>query len=109
MEIIVAKISKGSLFKLLFIGIGLSFFIFFLVCGIASVFGAETVKWKDTSVTGFSGLFLALALWPLFSLFFTSFIWCLVAFGLWLYSFVRPLKLHFIKGLQPGSGRIFGK
>ncbi|EPQ8317641.1 hypothetical protein ACUWOJ_004276, partial [Vibrio vulnificus] len=55
MEITVKKISKRSLFKMLFIGFSLSFFVFFLMCGIASIFGAETVKWEDTPVTGVSG------------------------------------------------------
>ncbi|MBB1465556.1 hypothetical protein H5300_19965 [Vibrio sp. SG41-7] len=95
MEITVKKISKRSLFKMLFIGFSLSFFVFFLVCGIASIFDAETVKWDETPVTGISGLLLALAMWPIFSLFLTLFMWCFVAFGLWIYSLVKPLNLLF--------------
>ncbi|MBU2932553.1 MULTISPECIES: hypothetical protein [Vibrio] len=95
MEITVKKISKRSLFKMLFIGFSLSFFVFFLMCGVASIFGAETVKWEGTPVTGFSGLLLALAMWPIFSLFLTLFMCFFVAFGLWIYSLVKPLKLLF--------------
>ncbi|EGU44309.1 hypothetical protein A3712_07990 [Vibrio sp. HI00D65] len=95
MEITVKKISKRSLFKMLFIGFSLSFFVFFLICGVASIFGAETVKWEQTPVTGLSGLLLALAMWPMFSLFLTLFMWCFAAFGLWIFSLVKPLKLVF--------------
>ncbi len=95
MEITVKKISKRSLFKMLFIGFSLSFFVFFLMCGIASIFGAETVKWEETPVTGVSGLLLALAMWPIFSLFLALFMWCFVAFGLWIYSLAKPLNLVF--------------
>lgn len=101
MEITASKISKRSLFKLLLIGFCLGFFVFFLVCGIASVFGLETVKWGEAPVTGFSGLLLALAMWPVFSLFMASFMWCIVAFGLWLYSFIKPLKLVFKGTVEP--------
>lgn len=95
MEITVKKISKRSLFKMLFIGFSLSFFVFFLMCGIASIFGAETVKWDETPVTGVSGLLLALAMWPIFSFFLALFMWCFVAFGLWIYSLAKPLNLVF--------------
>ncbi len=95
MEITIKKISKRSLFKLLFIGFSLSFFVFFLICGIASIFGAETVKWEETPVTGITGLLLALAMWPIFSFCLTLFMWSFVAFGLWIYSLVKPLNLVF--------------
>ncbi len=100
MEITVKKISKRSLFKMLFIGFSLSFFVFFLMCGIASIFGAETVKWEETPVTGVSGLLLALAMWPIFSFFLALFMWCFVAFGLWIYSLAKPLKLVFKETAQ---------
>ncbi|KLE23393.1 hypothetical protein A6E00_01955 [Vibrio diabolicus] len=67
----------------------------FLLCDVASIFGTETVKWEDIPVTGFSGFFLALAIWPVFSLLFTLFMWCFAAFGLWIYSFIKPLNLVF--------------
>ncbi|EHR1005903.1 hypothetical protein [Vibrio parahaemolyticus] len=101
MEITAKKISKRSLFKMLFIGLSLGFFVFFLICGVASMFGAETVKWDETPVTGTSGLLLALAIWPVFSLFFTLFMWCFAAFGLWMYSLVKPLNLVFTEVPKP--------
>jgi hypothetical protein len=40
-------------------------------------------------------------MWPVFSLFMASFMWCIVAFGLWLYSFIKPLKLVFKGTVEP--------
>jgi hypothetical protein len=42
-----------------------------------------------------------LAIWPVFSLCFTLFIWCFVAFGLWIYSLVKPLNLVFKEVPKP--------
>ena len=101
MEVIAHKISKRSYFKLLFIGLSLGFLVFFMFCGIAALFGAETVKWEETPVTGFPGLLLALAMWPFFSFTFAGFIWCFSIFGLWIYSFIRPLKITFKDVVSP--------
>jgi hypothetical protein len=103
MEVIASKISKKSLFKLLFIGLSFGFLVFFLICGIAAIFGAETVKWENTPVTGFSGLLLALAMWPFFSFFFAGFIWIFSVFGLWIYSFIKPLKVVFKGVISPSD------
>ena len=105
MEVIASKISKKSLFKLLFIGLSFGFLVFFLMCGIAAIFGAETVRWEETPITGFSGLLLALAMWPIFSFFFAGFIWIFSILGLWIYSFMRPLKVVF-KGVESPSEKV---
>ena len=89
------KISKGSFFKLLFIGLSLGLFVFFLICGIAAFFGSETVKLENEPIKGIKGLFLAIAIWPVFSLFITCFFWCFGVFGLWLYSFFKPINIRF--------------
>ena len=46
MEITAKKISKKSLFKLLAIGFTFGVSIFAILCGIAALFGAETVEWS---------------------------------------------------------------
>lgn len=92
------KISKGSYFRLLFTSILLGFFFFFLLCGIAAVFGAQTVSWNGQYVTGVNGLFSAMLMWPFFSLFFSCFLWLFGSFGLWIYSFYKPLRVKF-KGI----------
>lgn len=95
MQIEAKKISKASLFRLITLGLGCGFFVFFTLCGVASIFGAETVSWNGESVTGVMGLVAALLMWPIFSLFFSLFIWLVSIFGLWVYSFFGTLKFEF--------------
>jgi len=95
MKIEVHKVSKFSLFKLLVLGIGCSFFFLFLVFGVAALMGSETVRFENQAITGFKGLLTAMLMWPVFSLIFSSFIWCLCSFGLWVYSFFGNLNLKF--------------
>lgn len=105
MIIIAEKISKRSYFKLLFTSLFFGFFFFFLLCGIAAAFGAETVSWNGKLVTGINGLFTAILMWPFFSLFFSCFLWVFGSFGLWLYSLYKPLEVGF-KGkveIQPAD------
>ena len=89
------KISKGSYFKLLFISLLLGFFLFFLLCGTAAIFGAQTVSWNGKPVTGINGLITSILMWPFFSLLFSCFLWVFGSFGLWLYSFYKPLRVKF--------------
>ena len=89
------KISKGSYFNLLITSIFFGFFFFFLLCGIAAIYGAHTVSWNGKPVTGINGLFTAILMWPFFSLFFSCFLWVFGSFGLWLYSFYKPLTIRF--------------
>lgn len=88
------KMSKGSLFKLIFISSAIPLFPFFVLCGIASLFGANTVKVNNAPVTGPMGLVAAMVMYPLFALLFTCFAWLFGAFGLWVYSKIRPLELN---------------
>ena len=95
MIVIAEKISKGSFFKIMFTGFSLGLFVFFLVCGIAAMFGAEIVHWANQPVTGIKGLIVALLIWPVFSVFMTTLLWVFGILGLWLYSFYKPLKVRF--------------
>ena len=95
MEVVAKKISKRSLFKILFIGTTFGFAVFFIGCGIGALFGLESVHWGDEPVTGVSGLLLAFAMWPFFTFFMTLFIWLFCILGLWLYSFFKPIKVTF--------------
>lgn len=99
MEVVAKKISKGTLFKILLIGLGLGIFAMCLLYGTAAVFGAQTVSWQGRQVTGISGLLIALAMWPVFSVIFTVIIWLYTILGLWIYSFFRPFKLV-LKGVE---------
>ena len=102
MEVTLKKISKSSLFELLATGLFTGFFVVFTVFGVAALFGADTVKWNDVPVRGFSGLLLSWALWLVFSFLFTVFSWLVCILGLWLVSFNQNFTFNF-KGEVGGS------
>ncbi len=96
MRIRVRKLSKGSLFKLISIGAFISFLPFFVLCGVASFFGANTVRVNGSPVTGPMGIVAALIMYPIFTLLFCCFAWLIGAFGLWVYSKFRCLELELV-------------
>ncbi len=95
MEVIAKKISKKSLFKLLFIGFTVGLTIFSLLCGIAAIFGAETVQWNGIYRTGVEGLLYSIFMGPVLGIVFSCVIWLFLVPGLWIYSFFQPLKVSF--------------
>ena len=93
-QIEVRRISRNSLFKIMLIGFSTVCIPFSILCGILSLFGAETVHWDNQPMTGVSGLLAALALGPLLALFFaclSSVAWS----GLWIYSKFRTMVIHY--------------
>ncbi len=97
MELEVRKLSKATVFKIYFIGIGISAMTVTVLSGIAAIFGAETVNWNGEQVTGFSALIYGPLIGAMFTIFASLFCWVLSLFGLWVYSFFRPLSLEFIE------------
>ena len=95
MEIIAKKISKKSLFKLLLSGFGVSIFIFCVLCGVAALFGMSMVQINGVHRYGFEGLVYGFLMGPVFAVVGSTFIWCMMAFGLWITSFFKPLNLSF--------------
>jgi hypothetical protein len=95
MEIVAKKISKKSLFKLLFIGLTTGLSMFAIICGIAAFFGAETVQWNGIHRTGIEGLIYGFIMGPFLGFLFACVMWLLIAPGLWVYSFFRPIKVVF--------------
>lgn len=100
MEIVANKISKKSLFKLVFIGLTTSFTLFAIICGIAALFGAETVQWNGVHRTGIEGLMYGFILGPFLGLLFTCIMWLIITPGLWVYSFFREIKVTFKDGKE---------
>jgi|TARA_B110000114_G_C15045709_1_gene379052 hypothetical protein len=95
MEIVAKKISKKSLFKLLFIGLTAGLSVFAIICGIAAFFGAETIQWNGVQRTGVEGLLYGLIMGPFLGLLFACFMWLFITPGLWVYSFFRPIRVTF--------------
>lgn len=95
MDITAKKISKGSVFKIYFLGLAGGFFVLFFIFGVSAIFGAETVKWEEQPITGIMGFITAMLMWPFFSFFFAGFMWLISILGLWLYSFIKPITISF--------------
>jgi hypothetical protein len=87
--------TAGSLFKFLWIGnlSGLSFL--FLILGLASAFGAHTVRVNSQPVTGPMGLIAAIVMWPAFSAVLSCLEWVFLALGFWVYARFAKLNLEF--------------
>ena len=95
MNITAKKLTKGSIFKIYFLGLAGGFFFLFFIFGISAIFGAETVKWEEQPITGFKGFIAAMLMWPFFSFFFAGSMWLISLLGLWLYSLIRPITISF--------------
>ena len=95
----IARLSVGSIYKLFGVGF-LSFMVpFSTLMGVLALFGFNTVRWNGQPLTGVWGLLLS----PFIGLFiagvFTLFVGTLIALGLWLFSWVRPMTLK-VKDLK---------
>lgn len=92
-KISVSKLSFTSIFKLLFVGLVIPFFLFGIGCGVAAFLGCNTVTLNGANVYGLegllTGLFLGLLLPAIFSILFTV----LMSFGLWVYFRFSSLYL----------------
>ena len=92
-EIIVQRLSMGSLFKLLIIGSSLTFSPICIMFGIMAFFGRPTIAWNNEYVYGLSGLLVS----PVIGVMLVAMVSCVIGFttgiGLWLYSQFKPISL----------------
>ncbi len=92
----IRRIKAGSLFKLIFV-ISLSVFIpFFLLCGIAALFGAKTVSVGDSHVTGVMGLVSAIIMMPIFAACFGGCAWFFSYLAIRVVGRFSPLGLDYV-------------
>ena len=89
----VKRLSVGSIYKLMFIGLTSSLIPLGLVFGVLALLGANTVRWNNEPLHGFSGLFAGPLLGVAIAFFLSAFLGTASALGLWLYSKFRPLSL----------------
>jgi len=91
--ILTRGLSAGSLYKLLYIGLVIPLSLFFLFCAIASYFGFSTVSLNGDYVFGIKGLITGCVLGIIFPIIFAGLLWCLIAFGLWVWTRLSRLTL----------------
>lgn len=91
----IARISMGSVFKLVGMGLLFSLFPFVLLMGVLAAFGYQTLHWNNQPVTGLGALLAA----PLIGIFivgvFTMFMGTAISLGIWVYSLMGPFTLSF--------------
>ena len=91
----ISKISAGSVYKLIAIGLTVGFLPLFIIFGIMGAFGMEALTWNEESVTGLKALIVGPLMAVFMSLIFTAIIGSITVFGLWIFSFIKPLEIEY--------------
>ncbi len=86
----VARLSMGSVMKLLFIANVMVWGLFGLGVGIAALFGADTVTWNKEPVRGLTGFLGGLGIAAILCFLGTAVTGLLTYLGIWLYGRIRP-------------------
>jgi hypothetical protein len=101
-SLMVRRIKTGSVFRIVAAASFSSLIPFCILMGIFGFFGFNTLTWNNQPVHGvmaiiaspFIGVFMAILFAGVFGL--------LSAFGLWLYSKIRPIKIEVL--IEDGGG-----
>jgi hypothetical protein len=102
-EITVQRLSAGTVFKLVGIGLACSIIPLSLLTGLLSMSGAATTMMVNRHmVTGVSALVVSPLMGALTVLLLTMLLGSGMAFGLWLFSKFRPMRL--LVTAAPSSG-----
>src|SRR4051812_14468627 len=91
----VRRVSFGSVYKLLVVGLACGMIPLGLVFGVMAFFGAHTVTWNQEHITGIAGLVAGPLMGAFLAVMFTAFFGSLCIVGLWLFSRVRPMQIAF--------------
>lgn len=92
-EISVQRLSAGTTFKLVAIGMLVTFIPFSVLMGCFALFGANTLTWNNENIYGITAVVVSPFIGLLIALGFTLFLGSAMAFGLWVYSKFRSLTL----------------
>lgn len=91
----VRQLSTSSVYKLVALGSVCALVPLFTVIGVLSTLGVGAVQWNGQALTGIKGLLMSPFIGLLMALLLTALVGSLLAFGLWLWSFVRPVQLTY--------------
>lgn len=103
----VQRLSAGSIFKIMFVGLAASLVPLGILFGILAASGFDTVHWNGEALHGVAKLVTGPLLGLLSALMFSVFFGSAIAVGLWVYSKLRPLSLKekdLVCGLVGGDG-----
>lgn len=99
-EIIVTRLSAGSIFKLLFIGMGSCQIAFTLIVLSIMLLNGGPLETPDgepiTYFSSYAALALYLTLGILTAPLWAGIAWLIICPCMWLYSKIRPLKIRYV-------------
>lgn len=94
--LVVRKVRAATVYKLLALGLLISFIPLGILFGAMGLFGADTVKWNNEPIHGVFALFAGPAISIFVALLFTGLLGTLACLGLWLFSKFRPIRIRFV-------------
>ena len=94
-ELRIERLSFGTVYKIMALGLAASFIPFSFLMGTLAYFGAGTVTWNGQALTGVSGLLASPFIGLFVSLSFTLVLGTMVSIGLWIVSKLRPIRISF--------------
>jgi len=92
----IKRLRIGTVYKLVCVGLLTGLVPLCLFFGILAFFGFDTVEWNGESLTGLKGLLAGPIMGLFLALMFTAFFGSVIALGLWLYSFFKPIRLTYL-------------
>ncbi|TNH03306.1 hypothetical protein FHQ26_03535 [Testudinibacter sp. TR-2022] len=102
-NIMVKKLTTGTIYKLVFIGLLVGFLPLSLVFGIVGYFDLADVMWNQQPVNGIAVFYIVPVILFLVALTWTLLAGSVMALGLWIYSKFKPITLHFSETAQAKS------
>ena len=91
----VKKVSAGTVYKLMAIGLSVGFFPIFIIFGVMAANGMDVLTWNQQPVTGLKSLIVGPLMGVMMTLLFTAILGSVMVFGLWIYSFIKPLSIKY--------------
>lgn len=98
-EITVSKLSSGTLFKIVIIGLLFSLVPLFFVLGLATWLGVGSIQWNGRSLHGLAAIFMSPLIGVLLAIMLAFLLGSLMALGLWVYAWLRPIRLRYYASL----------
>ncbi|HEV7716962.1 MAG TPA: hypothetical protein VGO53_15290 [Steroidobacteraceae bacterium] len=100
-SICIRRLSTGSVFRLVAVGIFFSVVPFCLLMGVFAAFGFNAIRWNNEPVLGLKGLLISPFVGVFIGAIFTAVAGAGMAFGLWLYSKLKPMNLRVLEDVAP--------
>jgi hypothetical protein len=95
--IIIRRLSTGCIFRIVAAGTFVSLLPLAVFFGILALFGLNTVRWNNQPIHGVAGLLLSPVIGLMLAATLTAMGGVALAFGLWLFSKFRPLRLRLVE------------